>query len=88
MLTLVHARTPGAPQDTVRAWNTGRGRQSTTRGQRRCLSQHTTTLSRIPSAPSETTVSEFITTIQAEDEVRAAKDSFIGCKPSLWEFLC
>jgi hypothetical protein len=47
MPTLVHARTPAAPQDTVRVLSTGRGRQSQARGQR--LSHATATLSRIPS---------------------------------------
>jgi hypothetical protein len=48
MLTLVHARTPGAPQDTVRVLSTGRGRQSHNRG--RSLKPSAATLSRIPSA--------------------------------------
>jgi hypothetical protein len=47
MLTLVHARTPGAPQDTVRVLSTGRGRQSLGRGH--SLKGVTATLSRIPS---------------------------------------
>ncbi len=47
MPTLVHARTPAAPQDTVRVLSTGRRRQSQARGQR--LSGATATLSRIPS---------------------------------------
>jgi hypothetical protein len=32
MLTLVHSRTLRMPQDTVRAWGPGRGRQSGARG--------------------------------------------------------
>ena len=47
LLTLVYARTPAAPQDTVRAWSTGRGRQSESRGP--TLKRVTATLSRIPS---------------------------------------
>jgi hypothetical protein len=47
-LTLVHARTPGAPQDTVRVLSTGRGRQSHNRG--RTLKPYAATPSRIPSA--------------------------------------
>ena len=46
-LTLVHARTLGAPRDTVRVLSTGRGRQSHCRGRR--LKRATATLSRIPS---------------------------------------
>jgi hypothetical protein len=49
LLTLVYARTRAAPQDTVRAWSTGRGRQSESRGPR--LKRVTATLSRIPSIP-------------------------------------
>jgi hypothetical protein len=48
MLTLVHARTPTAPQDTVRVVSTGRGRQSHNRGP--SLKPNAATLSRIPSA--------------------------------------
>lgn len=48
MLTLVHARTPAAPQDTVRVLSTGRGRQSHRRGL--SLQHAAATLSRIPSA--------------------------------------
>ena len=47
MLTLVHARTPTAPQDTVRVVSTGRGRQSHNRGP--SLKPNAATLSRIPS---------------------------------------
>jgi hypothetical protein len=46
-LVLVNART--LPQDTVRALDTGRGRQSQRRGLR--LKAHTATLSRILSSP-------------------------------------
>jgi hypothetical protein len=48
MLTLVHARTPAAPQDTVRVLSTGRGRQSHNQGP--SLKPPAATLSRIPSA--------------------------------------
>jgi hypothetical protein len=48
MLALVHARTPAAPQDTVRVLSTGRGRQSHNRGP--SLKPSAATLSRIPSA--------------------------------------
>lgn len=47
VLALVHARTPLAPRDTVRALNTGRGRHSHSRG--RSLQRAAATLSRIPS---------------------------------------
>jgi hypothetical protein len=47
-LTLVHARTPAAPQDTVRVVSTGRGRHSHSRGLR--LTRGSATLPRIPSA--------------------------------------
>jgi len=45
-LRLVHARTPGAAQDTVRVLSTGRGRHSHCRG--RGLKRSAATLSRIP----------------------------------------
>src|SRR4029450_4139637 len=48
LLTLVHARTPAAPQDPLRVLRTGRGRQSHNRGP--SLKPPAATLSRIPSA--------------------------------------
>src|SRR3970282_1261425 len=46
LLVLVHARTPQAPRDTVRALNTGRGRDSSLRGLG--LKHSAATLSRCP----------------------------------------